>query len=184
MTTRIKRKYSILPPAATLAAMRKKGMTYKQITDKVSADLGYPVSQAGVTSAITRSGLALDVGRVRTAKKYPEEIPWTLPREHAMAWPVRMLRLLGKRRTGAELSEYRAGQLDPWLKMLAAYNLVVGYCPEIGFVYIADVYQDGPTGVPIHVALIPQDSLLNPLLPQQWGKKLVIHRMSESQPST
>jgi hypothetical protein len=67
-----------------------------------------------------------------------------------------MLRLLGRRRAGLELTQHEAERLESWLASLKEQSLVVGYCPESqGFIYVlADEVGDGARGIPIRHRVI------------------------------
>lgn len=118
-------------------------MTHQQIADVVSHETGYPVGRSTISAALHRAGEA------STAKKYVEEIPWTVRDEHQTHYAPRMLRLLGRRRKGIANSAEMDARLDAWLKQLDESNAVVVYMPDTkdGFFY---VHGDGDVeGVPI-----------------------------------
>jgi hypothetical protein len=84
--------------------------------------------------------------------RYTDEIPWRVKVIHIKEYPARMLRLLGKRRSGQTLSETEGQRLDSWLKKLDEDNAVIGYDPDstFGFYYIdKDDETDGLDGIPI-----------------------------------
>ena len=135
-----------LPPNEELIKMSRSGMTHKQIAEKVSQETGENISRAAVTLALSRAG--------EPAKnpRYSDEIPWVVSQEHVNEWPVRMLRLLGRRRAGHTLNDREVGQLERWMSWMHKNNAVVGYCPTCspGFYYIlADESGDEPDGIPI-----------------------------------
>lgn len=133
----------ILPPTSKLRALVDQGLTHKQIAELVSRETGYPISRSTVSAALHRDGSA------SPAKRYPEEIPWTVHEKHQTHYAVRMLRLLGRRRQGITNSEESDARLDSWLKSLSDAGVVVTYVPDTddGFFYI----KGEPTseGVPI-----------------------------------
>lgn len=112
--------------------MVDRGMTHQQIAEEVSRRTGYPVSRSTVSAALMRAGEASN------AKKYPEEIPWTVHEEHQTHYAARMLRLLGRRRKGIANSAESDQRLDSWLAQLKDAGAVVVYHPETddGFFYI------------------------------------------------
>jgi hypothetical protein len=112
--------------------MVDRGMTHQQIAEEVARRTGYPVSRSSVSAALFRAGEA------QNAKKYPEEIPWTVKEEHQTHYAARMLRLLGRRRKGITNSAESDQRLDSWLRQLAKAGAVVTYVPdtEDGFFYI------------------------------------------------
>ena len=112
--------------------MVDRGMTHQQIAEEVSRRTGYPVSRSSVSAALFRAG------EVTNAKKYPEEIPWTVREEHQTHYAARMLRLLGRRRKGIANSAESDARLDSWLSQLRRAGAVVIYVPdtEDGFFYV------------------------------------------------
>lgn len=73
--------------------------------------------------------------------------------EHIRDYPVRLLRLLGRRNSGDTLSSDEENRLNNWLAHLEADNAVVGYDKVNGFAYI-DRQPDDPTDLPIHINYI------------------------------
>lgn len=146
-----------LPPNDELFKMLRSGMTHQQIADKVSAELGQKVTRAAVTLALGRAG------HQPSNPRYSNEIPWVVGQEHIIEWPVRMLRLLGKRNAGATpLTEAEQGQLQRWLSLLHSNNAVVAYCPTAipGFYYVvADESGDEPNGIPIRPRLLSRSEV-------------------------
>lgn len=123
--------------------MVDRGMTHQQIAEEVSRRTGYPVSRSSVSAALFRAG------QVNNAKKYVEEIPWTVREEHQTHYAARMLRLLGRRRAGITNSAESDARLDSWLRQLERSGAVVVYFPdtEDGFFYVQGT-PDIP-GVPV-----------------------------------
>ena len=81
-----------------------------------------------------------------------DEIPWRVKIEHLKEYPARMLRLLGRRRSGQPLTQTEDQGLDSWLKKLDDDHAVVGYDPDsiYGFYCIEkDDRTDGRDGIPI-----------------------------------
>lgn len=107
-------------------------MTHKEIAEAISRETGYPVSRSTVSAALHRAGAA------SAAKKYPEELPWTIHEEHQTHYAARMLRLLGRRRKGIRNSAESDARLDSWLATLRESGAVVTYVPDTdeGFFYI------------------------------------------------
>lgn len=122
----------ILPPTSELRQMVDRGMTHQQIADEVSRRTGYSVSRSTVSAALFRAGEA------STAKKYVDELPWTIKEEHQTHYAARMLRLLGRRRKGIANSAESDQRLDSWLLQLKRAGAVVVYYPdtEQGFFYV------------------------------------------------
>lgn len=122
----------ILPSQKELEKMLSSGMTHAEIAQAVSRDTGHPVRRSTVSAAIHRAGLS------GAAKRYTEEIPWTVKEEHLTHYAARMLRTLGRRRAGIQNSSDMDARLDAWLKLLKDNHCVVVYVPETdkGFFYI------------------------------------------------
>jgi hypothetical protein len=122
----------ILPPVSRLRQLVESGMTHQQIADLISTETGYPVGRSTVSAALHRAGEA------QNAKRYPDEIPWTVREAHQTHYAARMLRLLGRRRKGIANSAEMDARLDAWLKQLETAKAVVIYVPdtEDGFFYV------------------------------------------------
>lgn len=135
----------LLPDNRTLQRWVELGMSHQEIADEVERTTGQKVSRTSVSAALSRAGLT------KPTSRYTEEIPWRLKMEHVTAYPARMLRLLGRRRAGLELSEHEDERLDSWLDGLEEKGLVVAYCPsKVGFLYVeANEVGDGANGIPI-----------------------------------
>lgn len=123
--------------------MVARGMTHAEIAEEVSRRTGYKVSRSSVSAALFRAGEA------QVAKKYPEEIPWTVKEGHQTHYAARMLRLLGRRLKGIANSAESDARLDSWLRQLEKSGAVVVYFPdtEDGFFYVQGT-PDVP-GVPV-----------------------------------
>ncbi len=144
----------ILPPASELQKMVEKGMTHAQIASKLSRETGHKIARSTVSAALSRAG-ASDTGT-----RYADEIPWRVRGEHLTQYPVRMLRLLGRRNKKIDLRDDEAQRLDNWLANLRDKNLVVAYSPEVGFMYVeADEVHDGSDGIPIRRRTITPEEL-------------------------
>jgi hypothetical protein len=124
--------------------MVERGLTHKEIADMVSRQTGYPVSRSTVSAALHRAK------ETTPAKKYPDEIPWTVSEEHQTHYAARMLRLLGRRRAGVQNSAEAEKRLDSWLNQLHEKHAVVTYVPDTpdGFYYV-EGEPEPATGVPI-----------------------------------
>lgn len=86
---------------------------------------------------------------------YRDVMPWRVRVEHVKEYPARMLRILGKRRSGGMLTDIENQRLDAWLKKLDDDHAVIGYDPNstFGFYYIEkDDQTDGANGVPIRIS--------------------------------
>lgn len=123
--------------------MVAQGLTHKQIAEVLSRQTGFPVSRSTVSAALHRAKAT------NPAKKYPEEIPWTVKEDHQTHYAARMLRLLGRRRQGIANSAESDKRLDAWLKQLKDNGAVVTYVPDTpeGFYYTPG--EPGKNGIPI-----------------------------------
>jgi IS30 family transposase len=133
----------ILPDRSELEKMLRSGMTHAEIAREVSRATGHPVKRSTVSAAIHRAGIS------QPAKKYPEEIPWTVREEHLTHYAARMLRTLGRRRKGIANSAEMDARLDAWLELLSSNHSVVAYVPETpqGFFYVDG--EPNELGIPI-----------------------------------
>lgn len=133
--------------------MLRSGMTHKEIAEAVSRETGHPVQRSTVSAAIHRAGLS------STAKKYVEEIPWTVRETHLTHYAARMLRALGRRRAGIQNSAEQDQRLDAWLRQLKDEHSVVVYLPSTneGFFYVDGVPD--ANGIPINSDFTEQELL-------------------------
>jgi hypothetical protein len=123
----------------------EEGLTHQQIAERVFTTTGNPVSRSTVSAALHRAGIS------STTTRYREELPWRVKMDHITEYPARMLRLLGRRRSGGSLNEDEDKRLDSWLAHLDAEHAVVAYDPtsQYGFYYVErDDNVDLP-GLPI-----------------------------------
>ena len=139
-----------VPDKNTLARWQDEGLTHQQMADRVQLETGERVSRAAISMALKRYGLTDE-----TQPRYPVEVPWTVFERHQRAYPVRMLRLLGRRRAGREMSEEQEARLNAWLRWIKETDSVVGYDPDTdqGFWYVPREEGD-PIGTPVRVRTI------------------------------
>jgi hypothetical protein len=135
----------IVPGRDVLAHWVEKGMTHQEMADEVLRTTGHRVSRGAITMALIRHNLSTTV-----RPRYNEELPWRVATPHLGAYPARMLRLLGRRNAGVDMSEEQNRRLDSWLAQMDELGVVVGYDPdsEEGFVYI-DRHPSDPRNPPI-----------------------------------
>lgn len=145
----------LLPPTSELVRLVEDGLTHAQIAEHVERTTGVRVSRTAISVALHRAGLSKD------AMRYRAELPWKVRGEHLTQYPARMLRLLGRRRAGIQLTTEEGERLDAWLEGLAEKDLVVGYAPDYeGFLYVyADEKYDRPNGVPIRSRTIDNEEI-------------------------
>lgn len=128
----------LVPDKTTLRRWQEEGLTHEQMAERVFEETGNRVTRVAISVALQRYGLTA------SAKRYDSTIPWRVREGHARAYPVRMLRLLGRRIEGLELTKHETTILDQWLAELDEQNLIVAYDYESdqGFVYIDRKYKD------------------------------------------
>lgn len=136
----------LLPSDSILQRYVEQGMTHQQIAERIFLDTGNRVSRSSVSAAISRAGLSQPQAR------YLDTLPWRVRVQHIKEYPARMLRLLGRRNSGGDLTEEEAKRLDSWLAMLKDNHAVVAYAPEAqqGFHYVERRNTDGKVPVRKH----------------------------------
>lgn len=134
------------------------GLTHQQIADHLKETTGVAVSRSTVSAALSRAGVS------REGMRYKNELPWRVRAEHLTQYQARMLRLLGRRRAGGDLTDEEDSRLDSWMESLEDNRWVVGYAPESGgFIYVdANEVGDGNNGIPIRSRTIHSDELPDP----------------------
>lgn len=137
----------LVPSDQELARLLERGMSHKDIVAYVQDTEGKHITQGAVAAAVSRAGLS------SPQRRYEREIPWRVSPEHIRDYPVRLLRLLGRRNNGDELNDDENNRLNNWLNHLETDNAVVGYDKVNGFAYI-DRQPSDPTDVPIHINYI------------------------------
>lgn len=146
--------HRLLPSDQDLARLVRQGLTHQQIVDWVEENLGHRVSRSTVSVALSRAGLS------KEAMRYRDELPWKVKADHLTEYPARMLRLLGRRRAGIEMTADEDSRLDAWLDALEEREIVVAYSREQGFLYVdSDEIGDGKNGIPIRQRIITSDEL-------------------------
>jgi hypothetical protein len=127
-----------VPPDPILKLMLDAGWTRRQIRDHVYAEAGRMLTLAAITHHANRLGYGT------TKPRYRETIPWRVKEDHAKTYPIRMLRLLGKRRLGAESNTDDVALLDNWLATLRRNGLIVAYdaADDQGVVYVDEAFRD------------------------------------------
>lgn len=135
----------IVPEDRVLAAWLDEGLTHAEIADRIYEETGHKVARSTVSVALHRAGLTEDRPR------FKDEIPWRLKGKDLKAYPVRMLRLLGKRRAGMELTGEENKRLDNWLETMRAENAVVAHDPDANpSIFYIDRQPQDPEDIPIH----------------------------------
>ena len=136
---------TLVPDKNTLIRWAEEGLTHQQMADRVLETTGVRVTRTAISAAMVRYGLAAD------GKRYKDMIPWRVKVLHAKAYPVRMLRLLGRRFDGGELNDIENQALDRWLETMKENRTVVAYDPEsdAGFFYIDKKHKDHRGSAPV-----------------------------------
>lgn len=125
----------------TLTKYIDKGLTYEQMAEEWFKTHGTRRQPVSFAAAAARRGLK----GPRARPRYENEIPWRLRAAHGTAFEARMLRLLGRRNAGVEMSGEDNKRLDSFLRKLDNMSAVVHYDPETdrGFFFVAREPQDG-----------------------------------------
>lgn len=140
----------ILPDKQTLQHwIEDEGLTHQQCADRIYELTGEKVGRSAISVAVHRYGLS------KAGARYPDYIPWRVSMYHIRAYPLRMLRLLGRRDTKGidTLNEREQDMLNAWLTMLNTENAIVGYDPDDdqGVHYIDAKYKDHDGPAPIRI---------------------------------
>tara|TARA_R110002020_G_scaffold26085_3_gene84428 strand:- start:2968 stop:3414 length:447 start_codon:yes stop_codon:yes gene_type:complete len=138
-----------LPDINRLLTWTQQGLTQEEICQRIYDETGYLPSRSSVSAALSRAG------KSKTMPRYEDTIPWRVKQEHLREYAPRMLRLLGRKRSGTELTPEEQARLDGWLNKLDDENAVVAYDPEFrfGFVYVDREPDDDPQ-IPIRKGLV------------------------------
>ena len=129
-----------LPSDSVLKKWLDEGLTHKQIQARIKEQDGVEVALGTISAAISRAGLSNPV-------RYPT-IPWhPIRADHQNAYPLLMLRYLGRRELGEEMTAEQNRRLDAWIERLEKENACVAYRPdsEQGWYYVRRRPGDGIT---------------------------------------
>jgi hypothetical protein len=140
----------ILPDKNTLRHwIEDEGLTHQECADRVYSQTGQRVGRSAISVACHRYGLSAN------GMRYRDYTPWKVSAYHMRIYPLRMLRLLGRRNTkGADsLSAAETQSLDAWLRTLAEKDAIVGYDPDTdeGCFLISSQYKDHDGPAPIRI---------------------------------
>lgn len=143
----------ILPDTQTLERWVEEGLSHQKIADRVEETTGQKVARSTISAALSRAGLT------ETQVRYTSEIPWRVESRHLREYPVRMLRLLGRKNAGLPLNREEEIRLDNWLELLDSENAVVAYAPDsaVGFHYTERITSD-PKDLPIRRQVVKLDN--------------------------
>lgn len=136
---------TLVPDKNTLIRLRDQGMTHEAIADWVYETTGQRVTRTAISAAFQRHGLS------KEGHRYKEAIPWRVKVLHAKAYPVRMLRLMGRQADGQPLNDVEQSALERWLESMEENNTIVGYDSDsdLGFYYIDRKYKDNKSPYPV-----------------------------------
>lgn len=123
-----------IPSDNELEQLFRRGMTPAQISGWYAREKNLDIAPGTISVWKVRQSASLPVYR----ETYVDLIPWTVNPEHRALYPVKMLRMTGRRRAGLPLRPEDARRLDAWLEKLQDRNLVVHYDPGTaqGFFYV------------------------------------------------
>ena len=126
-----------VPSDATLKKWLDEGLTHKQIQARIKEQDGVEVALGTISAAISRAGLT-------TMNRFDDLIPRPVREDHQGAYPLVMLRLLGRRQQGETLTQDQANRLDSWTARLDAEDACVAYRHDTadGWVYVKRRKQD------------------------------------------
>ena len=146
----------ILPPTQEIEKLVDKGLTHKQIAERLTEELGVRIAPSTVSADLLRHGKTKS-----TVQRYDETVPWRVKPQHTNEYPVRMLRLLGRRLENNPMDDVDARRLASWMAKLVEERLVVGYCPDgtPGFRYIDAKHRTKNQVAPIRVESLRLDEL-------------------------
>lgn len=146
----------ILPDKQTLQHwIEGEGLTHQQCADRIFETTGKRVGRSAISVACHRYGITEE------GTRYSDYIPWRVSMYHIRAYPLRMLRLMGRRDTKGvkTLSKQEKDMLDGWLRMLDEQKAIVAYDPDDdqGVHYINVKYKDHDGPAPIRKKMIHLD---------------------------
>lgn len=136
---------TLVPDKNTLVRLRDEGYTHEAIANWVYDNTGQRVTRTAISAAFQRHGLS------KEGNRYKDAIPWRVKVLHAKAYPVRMLRLMGRQIQGGELNSVEESSLERWLESMKENSTIVGYDPEsdLGFYYIDKKFKDNKSPYPV-----------------------------------
>jgi len=140
-----------------LRRLRMLGFSYKDIQKITFAMTGRQVALSTVGASLHRAGLT------EKQDRYQDEVPWRVKPQHAAAYPVRMLRDLGRIRRGGDMPDDERLRFFSWVRTIEESQHVVAYDPDSdqGFHYVPVSDGDWPDGIPIRpgISRVSDDGL-------------------------
>lgn len=136
---------TLVPDKNTLARWHEEGLSHEAMAERLYQETGHRVTRTAISAAMARYGLS------KPGNRYKDAVPWRVKVIHAKAYPVRMLRLMGRREQGKELNPAEQHSLDRWLEMIRDSATIVAYDPDsdAGFFYIDKRHKDNKTPYPM-----------------------------------
>jgi hypothetical protein len=141
------------PDRNTLERWRDEGYTQAEMVELTREQFGVELTRSAIANAMSRYGLGADGNR------YADTVPWRVNTIHATAHPLKMLRLIGRRRAGNSMSTRESDSLDSWLRTMKGQRLIIGYDPNdaIGFYFIDEKYKDHDEDIPMRIKMLRMD---------------------------
>jgi hypothetical protein len=126
-----------VPSDQTLEKWLDEGLTHKEIQARIKEQDGVEVALGTISAAISRAGLT-------SMNRFDKLIPSPVREDHQGAYPLVMLRLLGRRQQGEELTQDQAKRLDSWTARLDSEDACVAYRRDTadGWLYVKKRKQD------------------------------------------
>lgn len=117
-------KKRVPPPRHRLEWYVRLGLTQEQMVLRYLYETGFLYARPSFVNWLK------EVEGHRSRPTYYDQLPWTVRKEHRMHWDARMLRLVGRRAQGAEMSSDEARWLRDWEQKLFQADAVVHYEPD------------------------------------------------------
>lgn len=145
-----------LPPAGRLRELVQEGLGFQDIQDRLAKEDDLRPNPVALGVAMSRAVL-----RETTGTRFRACVPWAIQPEHRGEEPVRMLRLLGRRRSGLPLEPTMNARLEAWLHRVQESQTVVGYCPDQdhGFVYLPEAWRGPDDELPVRAWVLDLETL-------------------------
>jgi hypothetical protein len=156
-----------LPTDAELFRLAREGWTHAEIRAECERVSGLRWANSTVSAALSRGAANAGVHALL------DTVPWRVQPAHSMEYPVRMLRVLGRRRAGIPLDDQSTERLDTWLDVLARERVVVVYSPvsDPGFWYADEEVRGGlHPDVPLRVQVV------------RWLEELPVREIDDGRP--
>jgi len=126
-----------VPSNQILEKWLDEGLTHREIQARIKEQDGVEVALGTISAAISRAGLS-------TMNRCTGLIPRLIREEQEGAYPLVMLRLLGRRQQDEGLTQDQNKRLDSWMARLDSEDACVAYRHDTadGWVYVKRRKQD------------------------------------------